>query len=274
MNVCLIILFCLITALAPDRARADITNPAAWWRLDENSGSTANDSSGNGKHGTLQLGASWTSGKLAYAVSLDGSDDQVALPTALGINNVNAFSISMWVKQTSLTDYRILFSQRAASDSSRIEIFTSGFGQGTDNDIQVAVCNGGNFQEAYSESGVLDDDDVWRHIVVVYDGSQGSDADKLKLYVNAALQQQLHFNASIPSSSPNIPTTASYLGRRGDAGTSAFPGAVDDVRVYTRALTQNDVTELYNYRRPEPLTSIIPGSPAVDPVGTTILGGP
>jgi len=50
-----------------------------WWKLDETSGTTANDATGNGNHGTLFNGPQWVSGVFAGALHLDGSDDYVAI---------------------------------------------------------------------------------------------------------------------------------------------------------------------------------------------------
>ncbi len=43
-----------------------------WWRLDEGSGTTAYDSSGNGRHGTLLGNPQWVTGKIGGALEFDG----------------------------------------------------------------------------------------------------------------------------------------------------------------------------------------------------------
>ena len=62
--------FILGTALTSP-AKADLV---AWWRFDENSGTPAADSSGNGNDGTLVGGAQWTDGQLGGALEFNGSD--------------------------------------------------------------------------------------------------------------------------------------------------------------------------------------------------------
>src|SRR5262245_12900004 len=50
------------------------------WKLDEGVGEVAADSSGNGHHGTLEGGASWTDGRFGGAgLALDGNDDHVQI---------------------------------------------------------------------------------------------------------------------------------------------------------------------------------------------------
>ena len=74
------------TALAQDRIKvlSDATIPVnelkGYWKFDETSGTTATDSSGYGKQGTLNGGATWAVGKINNAVNLDGVDDYVSLP--------------------------------------------------------------------------------------------------------------------------------------------------------------------------------------------------
>lgn len=52
----------------------------AHWKFDEGSGTVAADSSGLSNHGTLQNGASWTSGKIVGGLRFDGSNDRVRVP--------------------------------------------------------------------------------------------------------------------------------------------------------------------------------------------------
>ena len=71
---------------------------AGHWKLDEGSGTTAYDSSGNGNHGTLTNGPSWTSGKIGGAVSFDGADDYVQVPDSNTLDLANALTLAMWIK--------------------------------------------------------------------------------------------------------------------------------------------------------------------------------
>jgi len=73
----------------------------AHWPLDETSGTTAADDSGNGLDATLYNGASFTTGKFGNAVTFDGSDDYAATSaTSLGLNNEAALSLALWVNTT------------------------------------------------------------------------------------------------------------------------------------------------------------------------------
>lgn len=221
------------------------SNLLAYWTFDANSGL---DVSGNGHTAVLENGTIYADGSAALGrcVSFDGVDDDVNLGTSLGINNIATLTISAWVFRTVSADYGMFFSQRAADDTSRIEMFSSGSFGGNNDDFQIAMCNGAGNSEAYTSNGAYTNN-VWHHVVVVYDGGQPTDITKLKFFVDN-VQQTLTFTGSIPTTTPNIPATNSYLGRRLDlTGIGTYTGKVDSARLYSRALTAADISALYTY---------------------------
>jgi len=83
-------------------------NPVVWYKFDETSGTTAADSSGNGKNATLTNGPTWVAGKINNAVNLDGSNDYVSAPSGL-VSTLNDFSITAWVKQDAQKTWARIF---------------------------------------------------------------------------------------------------------------------------------------------------------------------
>jgi hypothetical protein len=80
-------------------------------------------------------------------------------------------------------------------------------------------------------------DGAWHHVVAAFDDAGNS----VSLYVDGTLRNSKTTNQSIGVAGPS-PT---YIGSRG--GTSHFfPGQLDDVRIYNRALAPADVSELFN----------------------------
>src|ERR1035437_6326332 len=68
-----------------------------WWKFDEGSGTTANDSSDSGFTGTINGGASYVSGRVGtYALALDGSSAYVSFGTHAGLQN-QVFTYIAWV---------------------------------------------------------------------------------------------------------------------------------------------------------------------------------
>ncbi|PXF51347.1 MAG: hypothetical protein C4B55_02845 [Candidatus Methanophagaceae archaeon] len=80
----------------------------AEWRFDEGAGSVLHDSSGNGNDGVIH-GATWTEGKFGNALRFDGQDDFVEVPHSSSLNLGKYFTITTWIKPTTLsTDNQLI----------------------------------------------------------------------------------------------------------------------------------------------------------------------
>ena len=70
-----------------------------WWKFDEGSGTVAYDSSGNGNNGNLTNGPTWTTGKVGGALSFDGENDYVDVPSIQSVNG-GGVTFAVWIKPT------------------------------------------------------------------------------------------------------------------------------------------------------------------------------
>ena len=77
-------------------------NLVGLWHFDEESGTTASDSSDYHNDGTLINGTSWDSGKFGNALSFDGVDDYVDCGIVPQLNGVSEFTVEFWIKVDSL----------------------------------------------------------------------------------------------------------------------------------------------------------------------------
>jgi hypothetical protein len=205
-----------------------------WWKFDESSGTTAADSSGNGKSGTLTnmtAPGCWTVGKLNNALTFDGTNDHVVNSS---IGSLGACSVSMWVKKNGAP----AGNQRAFDLAQASAWGINAFATGTSGNASLDN-NGGCVEELDSTVNVCDN--AWHHIVVTRTGSAPS---TFKMYVDGVLKV----------TSSHASNTAPTLTRLFVASTSDnngnFAGQIDDVRVYDRALSADDVTALYNVTAP------------------------
>ncbi len=73
-----------------------------WWKLDETSGTTSSDGSGNGNDGTLQnmAGTEWTSGQDVGGLDFDGTNDYI--DTGLSSNAATSITMMAWFKSDDL----------------------------------------------------------------------------------------------------------------------------------------------------------------------------
>jgi uncharacterized protein (TIGR03790 family) len=142
---------------------------AAHWKLDESSGTTASDSSGNGNTGTLVNGPVWTMGNISGALSFDGVDDRIDITDSSSLEGMPAITISAWIRSTltGTDNYQRIVDKYYASAYSfyitnpgiiSAAIYTTGTGGG------ASDWAGGQFGKTLTAN-------VWQHVVFVWDSS-------------------------------------------------------------------------------------------------------
>ena len=209
----------------------------AWWKLDEQEGNVAVDSSGNANHGTLMNDATWKSGIIGGGLFLEwrGPIDEfqyVLCGNSPTFNITDAITISGWMKVDRFIE-RIepLISKGDNSWALRKS-------SGDKMRIQLALLD-----EVWSEefrsvivrgrTGV--EDGRWHHIVGVYDG------EKANLYVDGILDRAIPASGSIRTNDFEV-----MIGQSSENSLHRqWNGLIDDVRVYKRALSSEDVKELF-----------------------------
>jgi fibronectin type 3 domain-containing protein len=216
-----------------------ISSEASMWindlqlrlKFDETGGTTAADSSGNSRNATLINGPTFAPGKIGNALVFAASSSQYAtLPTGL-VSTLNDFTISTWVKPTSLDNWARVFD----------------FGSGTATNMFFAPQNGENGKPRFaikisnSAEQMIDGASalsagVWTHVAVTLSGSTAT------LYINGVAVGTNNAMTFKPSGMGS--TTQNYLGKSQYAD-PYFNGAIDDLRIYRRALSATEITDLY-----------------------------
>ena len=115
-----------------------------------------------------------------------------------------------------------------------------GFNHFTDNNVYYIACNGNT--GSYFNHINLTTLTGWHHYVVVFDGSQSSDAGRLKLYVDGVERAGI-LNNTIPTS---LGSTQYFgVGVTDAAGDVLVPGIYADAGIWNRALSPSEVFALY-----------------------------
>ena len=207
---------------------APSTLPKVLLHFDETSGTTATDSSGYGWAGTLVNGPTWTTGKFASAVSLDGTDDHVTLPAGV-VSTLNDCTISAWVKLNSATAWTRIFD----------------FGTGTSNYMFLTPTNGSGVRFAIKTTpsveqvitgNVAISSGTWTHVAVVLSGSTGT------LYVNGV---SVGTNTAMTLKPSSLgATTLNYLGRSQFSADPYLNGAIDEFQIHGYAMSVSEITAL------------------------------
>jgi hypothetical protein len=240
---------------------ADATR-VLWLKLDENSGTTASDSSGNANNGALSGGTTWqpSAGVKAGAIKFDGVNGLVTVPDANTLDNTSAFTLSYWFKAAAYpADSAGLVCKRTGISTDNA--YTT-YLKAADQHIYVDIDGSGN----RFASAALIQTGAWYHAALVYDGSLPS-AQRASLWINGAL------DVTATESSATIPNYASsvMVGNTHPGAANWFNGWVDDVRFYRRALSNAEIVALYgpNYG---PNITAGPASPATNRLMSNISG--
>lgn len=231
---------------------ADITsNLLHWWKADEGSGTNLADSGSTPKAGTLAGSATWFSpGRIgAKGLSIPGyvtSDyGRVQCAAPSGINGLTNFSLGFWFKPLHTGDYvnGVVASALWQGDyNSRFEILN---GQAAaPRDLHIAICNGA--ASWVWVTNCIPNDANMHHVLVTYDGTQATDALKVKLYIDGVAVAIPAWNAAVPASLPANTLYGWQFGRRVD-NTGPAKCNLDDIRVYIRTLTAADAALLVQY---------------------------
>ena len=197
----------------------------AHWPLYENSGSTAEDVTGNGNdstvNGGITQGATGVLGTTCY--SFDGTDSYVGVSDSTELQLSGNISVSAWFKADN-TSHRGGIVNRWVSANTGYWLlinYNSGYVRG-----QIGDGSSAYYVRTTFTSG------IWNQVVLTNDGSNN------RLYLNGLLVDS--------ASAPNPATGSGELEIGSDRGTSNFyQGDVADVRVYDHALSPHEVAYLY-----------------------------
>jgi hypothetical protein len=209
----------------------------AAYAFNEGTGTTTADASGKGHPGTLS-GASWTNaGKYGNAISFNGSTSYVDLGNAADLQLTGSMTVSAWIFATAnpADDGQIV----SKSDGSGWQFKTSpDTGPHT---FGVAVSpNSSSTTQRYSNT--VRALNTWYYVAGVYDAA----ARTLNIYVNGVLDNGVLLG-TVPASQYNAPANVN-IGQRG--GGFLFQGTIDEVRLYTRALSQAEIQSDMNTALP------------------------
>lgn len=200
-----------------------------WWSFETIKSGQVIDGSGYGNNGTV-IGATLEPGleQLGNALSFDGNNDYVVSNSNIGINGNNPLTLEGWVRPDTVgAAHKVIFGiGYNAADTGRLairqyqskwRIYSYYSGAGKDIDTGVAVTAD------------------WQHIVLTYDG------DKFRFYKNGVLGfTGSSVTLQIIDDEVVIGTYRNYANAFYN-----FPGLIDEVRIYERALSTAEIQKHY-----------------------------
>lgn len=210
------------------------TNLEGYWRFNENSGTTALDSSTNLRPGTYS-GTGISSGINGNARLFNGYSDSVQFSNTSDIPT-QQFTVSAWVNASVLSanGENTIISKNYQSQSTvpfyLVHTTRGVFGDGR-NGFGIGLYSGAWIGVATGEAVELN---TWYHVTGSFDGNT------FKIYVNGELKQSRNYTINVPINTSNI-----SIGMYNPNYTFYWQGAIDEVQVFSRTLTDEEVTNLY-----------------------------
>ena len=215
-------IFFVLTLSLAGNASADLV---AHWSFDDGSGTSAFDSSGNGNDGTVAGNAEWVDGQLGGALQFDGAGARVVAANIPFDNR--SFSVMMWVNAVLYTGEQVVFSTGLTGSNDTDMHFRLG-GEGSGN-VPPGGVRMGFYNNDLDTAGGIIEENTWYHITFWYDFEN----QNRRIYVDGVMEAE--------------GTANPYLGTTGDTVIGAwgtgqwFRGIIDDVQVYSHALTDNEI---------------------------------
>ena len=229
-------LFVSVSLVAFPHSLTAETSVAAY-DFDAGGGVAVTDRSGNNHSGTLVNGPTWTSGKHGGGLAFDGSNDYVTMGDIARADSLSSFTVSAWV--------RFAVNGGGAVETHLIDkSHCSGHTNGGPWELGVSLSSphkaefliypqGGNPSRIIfsGASTTSIDDGAWHYITGSYDGT------RLSIWVDGNEEN------SVPLPGVTITNTSYHmeLGGHCNGYSYLFKGTLDDVRVYTRALTRQEI---------------------------------
>jgi hypothetical protein len=175
--------------------------------------------------GTDNTSAGFVDGVYGQAKDFDGNDDFIS--TQYSQSGVSDFTLSLWLNKSGSTG--VLVSDGNSAPADRTSFIVSG-------DVVDIIVedDSGNISKLSSQTF---DDGEWIHSVATFKAN-----DNTRLYINGQLENSENHSVGPPDN----PNNNVAFGHDPEDGDTHYNGAIDDVRIYERALDPAEVEQLYN----------------------------
>ena len=203
------------------------------WKLDETTGLAAADSSSYSNDGTLEnmSGVPWTAGRVNGALEFDGTNDYVDCGNANELQLTDALTITAWIKADSWTygRYANAIARKGGVTPVNYQLCIA------DEKVMLGL------DDMDENDGVRGDTLLatgrWYHVAATWDGV------KVRIYVDGIFD---NFPPDARPGTIGTDTRSLFLGGR--PGEDNFDGIIDNVRIYSRALTCDEIAQLAGTR--------------------------
>jgi len=214
-----------------------LTNILSYYKLDETSGTSIADSAGSSP-GTVSGATINQTGKIGKAVLFDAAAERITLSPV--ITTSTDFSFSAWVKPSfntlTETNTQPILERGTSSPYNAFRILPASSEPTVACRLALAVAPWVESSGAITYEFEEDFNDTWIHVVGTWDYTN----ETSKLYLNGVKVAENSDTTSLAT------LTWTYIGMYNTASGNNFNGLIDELGAWSKALTQDEVTDLYN----------------------------
>ncbi|MFQ5406187.1 MAG: LamG domain-containing protein, partial [Candidatus Micrarchaeia archaeon] len=209
----------------------------ASWHFDEGSGTTAGDSSGNNNEGTLVDNAQWAKGRIDSALQFDGAGDYVNVPDSSNLDLDTEATFAAWVYPQSGGNNIGVFEKVNTDDTDASFMLYLGVGEVpgmlTFRPHIMTVTSGWRYGAINFEV----EPNNWYHVAYTFKSSTG----ELKGYVNGEEYPIAWSSQPVVGNTIRNSAQPMRIGTSVRTGAVGFTGLLDEVKVYSRALSVDEI---------------------------------
>jgi len=201
----------------------------SYYRFDDDESNTDVIDSFGGKNGTATADTDTmsTTGKLNKALNFDGTETVVVSDD--DVFDANNISVAFWMKTSSSDEMEVVRKWESLSDQRSWAIWID-----SSNKVRFRVSTDGDNNAINAKSTTSINDNAWHHIVCTFDGSN------VKIYFDGVLEGTDSISGDLFSSTSDIKFGDSFL------VANNFTGDLDDVRIYSKGLSDDEILAIYN----------------------------
>lgn len=210
------------------------TSLRGWWKLEETTGTNSDDATGRVQDGTIAGGPVSTAGIVGNALNFDGVDDGLTLGTAPALSGTGDFTVGAWVKIAPGSPSGVIIQQRDATSAGYngeygLQVLSNGT-------VEFYLYNGGyQFDITTPTTYGLVNDNQWHYVAATRSGTTGT------VYVDG---NPLATGSGTAKSL--VSTIMVSIGWDQRDNNKRFKGLLDEVRLYTRALSASELNGIHD----------------------------
>jgi hypothetical protein len=227
--------------------------------LDETNGDNAGvdvfDETANNNDGEFfgtNVASAVVNGISGKARDFNGTDDYIDLGAMNSVEGVSKLTFDAWIFREGGSSYEGILSKFGTANDS-IDFILGGATSGVD-DLFVRISTGAAQAYGYTTGNYITANN-WHHVAMVFDGTQATNATRLKIYIDGN-QQALTFSGTIPATTPANATNLS-IGKYGAATPLYFNGYIDEVRISNDVRSDDEIREAFLMGRRDNISKTI-----------------